>query len=359
MISKAMRAHFNAQLFGAANDQAYALIDGAASADLLSQLNAFDGQYRCLYRGELGVQLAASAPYLVKLTRHSPLNEWLFDTWGQHRGIYALLPASIEFITVYKHFRSLLIVQGAGNTLLYFRYYDPRTLRRYFTGCTAEEARQLFGPVQFYLLENIQDNTVQRYWETGTGVERAPLSCDESEMLPTEASFNTPSPDEITLSVEELDWRAQQAEVHRAITQHGKKQRGRTLLVIDTRRMQQQRLVEEVDFIQWYTDDYMPTHLSKLHQTFKPEKLRARVKAGRDEALKQGFTEPASQVHFVTLMWHIGPNFHHFPGFREIANATEQPEPYRIKRFYQVSDEQQRAAMEGCDDRRWYREIEQ
>ncbi len=103
----------------------------------------------------------------------------------------------------------------------------------------------------------------------------------------------------------------------------------------------------------------MPTHLSPFHQVFEPEKLRAMVKTGRDEALKQGFTEPASQVHFVTLMWHIGPNFHHFPGFREIAKATEQPERYRIKRFYQVSDEQQREAIEGCDDRYWHQGIGQ
>ena len=58
-------------------------------------------------------------------------------------------------------------------------------------------------------------------------------------------------------------------------------------------------------------------------------------------------------------MWQIGPDFHHFPAFQDIANATQQPGPERIEQLYQVSEAQRNAAIQGSDDRQWFREVAQ
>jgi hypothetical protein len=118
------------------------------------------------------------------------------------------------------------------------------------------------------------------------------------------------------------------------------------------------RLNEESGFIDWYINEFMPEYLPQFHETFNFEDLAKMVAHGRREALKYGFADPESQIHFVTLMWKIGPNFHHFPGFREIANATDQPGPMRIEQFYHVSDEEGADAVLGADDRFWFPESE-
>jgi len=40
------------------------------------------------------------------------------------------------------------------------------------------------------------------------------------------------------------------------------------MLVINTEQMQQQQLMNEIDFIQWYSDDYMPETLPDIAQAF-------------------------------------------------------------------------------------------
>jgi hypothetical protein len=129
------------------------------------------------------------------------------------------------------------------------------------------------------------------------------------------------------------------------------------MLIVDIPKFQQQRLSKESDFIQWYVDDYMPDNLPAIHQAFKPKQLNNMIKTGRNEALKYGFTNPISQAHFVTLMWQIGANFHHFTGFKEIANSTEQSGAERIKQLYQIDDSQWDHAEKNTSDRHWFSEV--
>ncbi len=361
MINEAMRQHLNAQLFDAAEDTAYAIIDGAASPGLLTQLKASNEQHRCLYRGEHSAGLQAAAPYLVKLTRYSHLGEWLHNRWGQHPCIYATIPSPIEFETVYKHFRSLFIITNSDNNKsLYFRYYDPRTLRRFLNHCTASQARKVFGPVQFYLLENPQKepqkSTIQSYWEEETGIKHAALISAQPE--PTTASSSEPFGDtEITLSAEELAWRTQHKQTQQRLAQRAEaKGTSKGLLIISPAQMQQQYLSDETDFIQWYSDDYLPEYLPDIAQAFPPEKLKEMVKYGRNQAIQQGFNDPANQVQFVTLMWQLGPDFYDFPGFKEIINADQTTETERIDKLYQVNSTQWDNAMQNSHPHYWFQE---
>jgi hypothetical protein len=114
-------------------------------------------------------------------------------------------------------------------------------------------------------------------------------------------------------------------------------------------------IVEERGFVDWYVDRFMPDHLPDFHRAFSRNELVSMVRRGRQEAIVYDFDDPASQVHFVTLMWTMGPTFHHHPGFREIATARDQPGPARIERFYrEVTDEQGASAVLAANDRYWF-----
>ena len=116
------------------------------------------------------------------------------------------------------------------------------------------------------------------------------------------------------------------------------------------------RIAQEPGFIDWYVNDFMAEHLPGFHEAFDPETRHDMVKNGRNQADGYGFKDPVSQVHFVTLMWHIGPNFHQQPGFREIAQNTRQPGPERIDNFYHVSDAHWNHAVQHTDERHWFSE---
>jgi len=116
------------------------------------------------------------------------------------------------------------------------------------------------------------------------------------------------------------------------------------------------RIAPASGFVDWYVNDFMPQQLPDYHQAIAPDTLSEMVKNGRNQADGYGFKDPVSQVHFVTLMWHIGPNFHQQPGFREIAQNTRQPGPERIDNFYHVSDAHWDHAVQNTDERHWFSE---
>jgi hypothetical protein len=54
----------------------------------------------------------------------------------------------------------------------YFRFYDPRVMRRFITGFDAAEASQFFGPIQQYLCEDDPPDSILRLRAGGGGIER-------------------------------------------------------------------------------------------------------------------------------------------------------------------------------------------
>ena len=139
---------------GAVPRTTYAVLDGAAIPDLLDELyaNGERPEFACLYRGELEPDIAAVAPYLVRLDPESAFTDWLLTHgWGKHFGIFARSAAGLEMVR--RHFRKFLRVKGPEGNILYFRYYDPRVLRVYLPTCVAAETETLFGPVECYMAE--------------------------------------------------------------------------------------------------------------------------------------------------------------------------------------------------------------
>ena len=73
----------------AGNDCAvFALIDGAAAPKLVKALHEKKPEFCCLYPGELKPDIAAVAPYLVRLEPEKEFTESLLqEGWGTHWGL--------------------------------------------------------------------------------------------------------------------------------------------------------------------------------------------------------------------------------------------------------------------------------
>lgn len=137
----------------------YAVLDGASAPDLQDQLHQLRPEHECLYRGDLKPDLAEVAPYLVRLEPGSEFAEWVVATgWGKHWGVFAVV-RDADFKAVHRHFRTFLVVHDPDGKPLYFRYYDPRVLRVYLPTCNGEELKQVFGPVERFVMEGEDPET--------------------------------------------------------------------------------------------------------------------------------------------------------------------------------------------------------
>lgn len=151
-------------LFFYSNQSVYAIVDGASADGLLEKLEKTDSQYCCLFSGDLSPELAQAAPYLIQLKKDSAITEWLVDSWGEHYGIYAVAPDTVEFDAVRKHFRTFLLVKGPDQQQIFFRYYDPRVFRTFLPTCDTKQSRYLFGPMNSYIIEGPENTEMNRYW---------------------------------------------------------------------------------------------------------------------------------------------------------------------------------------------------
>lgn len=126
----------------------YAVLDGASIGDLPARLLASGAEHACLYRGELIPELAAAAPYLVRLDTHPRLRNSVLDHWGEHWGV--LCTSRVALRELRNHFRRLLLVWGPDQKAMYLRYYDPRVLAMLAAVFEPEQVRKLFGPIESF-----------------------------------------------------------------------------------------------------------------------------------------------------------------------------------------------------------------
>jgi Domain of unknown function (DUF4123) len=153
MNSERMIEFIGRHLFSEEGMHAYAVLDGASVPNLRPKIYNLRPEQVCLYRGELKPDMAEIAPYLVRLELNSAFTKWVInDGWGKHWGIFAVTRAELNPLRT--HFRRFLMVHDSDGKPLYFRYYDPRVLRVYLPTCTAQELKTVFGPVEFFLLED-------------------------------------------------------------------------------------------------------------------------------------------------------------------------------------------------------------
>ena len=156
----------------------YAVLDCARNDGIYPAVIASGCEFECLYTGELDAELAKAAPYLVKLERgHAFTDALIKNGWGDSWGIF--LRASIPFKQVRRHLRTFLMVYDPAIKPMYFRYYDPRVLRTFLPTCNSEQLATMFGPVQCYLLEDKDRNTLLRFSATAGSLQTQPIRIAE------------------------------------------------------------------------------------------------------------------------------------------------------------------------------------
>ena len=139
--------------------RAFALLDAARDDAVYPAILAADCDWCCLYRGDAAVTMADVAPYLVTLDPASRFTPWLLEkAWGNAWGVF--LTASVKMDALRAHFRRFVMVQLPDGRSVYFRFYDPRVLRVYLPTCTEEERTTLFGPVERFVMEGEEGETL-------------------------------------------------------------------------------------------------------------------------------------------------------------------------------------------------------
>jgi len=149
-------------LFSGPPATVFAILDGASVPGLPVKLASFNPEHICLFRGPLEPDMAEVAPYLTILEEHAPFTDWaLTHGWGKHWCIFGCTQAHLPALR--KHFRRFLTVYDETGKSRYFRYYDPRVLRVYLHGCDAGQLQVSFGPVDWFLVEDVEPRGVRKF----------------------------------------------------------------------------------------------------------------------------------------------------------------------------------------------------
>jgi hypothetical protein len=177
MDEKAVNQSILTNLFTQPQTNVFAVLDGASVEKLPQLLWEHKPQNICLYRGELEPDMAAVAPYLVKLEFDHRFTKLVCEKgWGKHWGIFVITPAEVNIRMLRQHFRKFLMVLSPENKTLYFRYYDPRVLKVYLPTCNAEEIKTVFGPVSNYIVEDEDSSVMLRLSSDGEKVRTEKIS---------------------------------------------------------------------------------------------------------------------------------------------------------------------------------------
>jgi hypothetical protein len=140
----------------------FAVLDAARTDRILEVVRESVEDYRSLYEGTKGEALAEVAPYLVALPRGSRLlRRLVVEGWEKRWGIY--LTCERPFKEVRTHLRRfLMVVNDEDEKRMYFRYYDPVSLRVFLPSCGVRQAAEFFGPIRSFLTES-QSGEVVRF----------------------------------------------------------------------------------------------------------------------------------------------------------------------------------------------------
>jgi hypothetical protein len=150
---------------GAGHDpELYALLDAARDPAIYRGLQGFAAteDIVCLYQGPTAAEMAAVAPYLVRIGPRTDVFDWLWDEgWGESWGIFIWSVATIEQLRA--HFRKLTKVRTEDGKVLLFRFYDPDVLSIFLPTCTPAQIEEMFGPVMRFFMEASDGAAIEEY----------------------------------------------------------------------------------------------------------------------------------------------------------------------------------------------------
>lgn len=136
------------------------IIDAAIDRGIYGLIfECFYSRHACLFSGDLTPQMQVVAPYLLQLEQDDPkTNRFIDCAWGHSWGVF--LSCDTRLHTLRRHLRAFLTVRTGRGQRLLFRYYDPRVLRVYLPTCTTDELQTVFGPIERFLMEEDEPDTL-------------------------------------------------------------------------------------------------------------------------------------------------------------------------------------------------------
>jgi hypothetical protein len=161
---------------GAGRDpELYALLDAARDPGIYRGLRGFAAteEIAGLYQGPTAEELAAVAPYLVRLGPRTDVFDWLWDKGcGRSWGIFLWSAVGLEGVRA--HLRKLTKVRTEDGKVLLFRFYDPRVLSVFLPTCAPDQIEEMFGPVMRLFAETPDGAAIVEFTHS-TGVLRRRL----------------------------------------------------------------------------------------------------------------------------------------------------------------------------------------
>jgi len=106
------------------------------------------------------------APYLF--AQEKGLVEWYvqngwYDSWGY------FFESDATFERCLTHFQRMAIKREAGKAGRYFRFYDPRVLKKILPGYEQQQVIDFFGPVGKFIVEgDVYDESIEFSQKNGT-----------------------------------------------------------------------------------------------------------------------------------------------------------------------------------------------
>jgi hypothetical protein len=138
----------------------YGIIDTARDEKLYPLVKSCPAHI-CLFAGDLEEPVEQAAPYLVRLTKDTPLKDiWRNEGWGQAWGI--LVRSDLELMALRKHLRKFLLAQLPDGNTVFFRFYDPRVWRTYWPTCTEEEKSVWLEGIDSIVAEEVESQPVHQ-----------------------------------------------------------------------------------------------------------------------------------------------------------------------------------------------------
>lgn len=174
----------------------FAIADGAQDKRIYGAVDASRQDRCCLYSVErrwggqdLPWQLLMTGPYLVELDPEEEFTHYLLrHGWDRNWGIFFRSDTGMQRLR--RHFRDLLTVRDEKGRRLKFRYYDPRVLRAYLPTCLPGELRQVFGPVDVYIVPGDDPETAMAFRLDGAQLSRDLVMLREGPPAVASASQN-------------------------------------------------------------------------------------------------------------------------------------------------------------------------
>lgn len=169
-----------------AGGQIYAVVDAARDRLLaFAARDQFGLTMHSLFSDDAPPDMDRVAPYLIAIDGASsgPASsdgaEYL-DLYAKHLGTSAGIlfssPAGKDKLVV--HLGNCFRVTDDDGHRYFFRFYDPRVLRTYLPTCTAQDAKEFFGPIGCISVEAQTDGDMLTCWPVASGVRLDQASID-------------------------------------------------------------------------------------------------------------------------------------------------------------------------------------